>query len=61
MKYIKKCELSQWERDRHPSIHYTGSVAGMKKLGYWGKDDTCVRCGRWIYNLSITIHGWIGG
>jgi hypothetical protein len=22
--------------DLHPSIHYTGSVKGMKKLGFWG-------------------------
>ncbi|GHU75905.1 hypothetical protein FACS1894188_07600 [Clostridia bacterium] len=41
--------------DRHPSIHYTGSVAGMKNLGYWGKNDVCVRIGQYIYNLSITI------
>lgn len=54
MKYMK---LSQAERDRHPSMHYTGSVRGMKKLGYWGKQDKCVRCGSWIYNLSITIGG----
>lgn len=54
MKYVK---LSAAERDRHPSIHYTGSVRGMKKLGFWGKNDRCVRCGQWIYNLSITIGG----
>lgn len=41
--------------DSHPSIHHTGSVAGMKKLGYWGKSDVCVRIGDYIYNLSITI------
>ena len=29
----------------------------MKKLGLWGKHDKCVRCGNYIYNLSI----WIGG
>lgn len=40
---------------RHPSIHHTGSVAGMKKLGYWGKCDVCVRIGDYIYNLSRTI------
>lgn len=41
--------------DCHPSIHRTGSVAGMKKLGYWGKRDVCVRIGDYIYNLSRTI------
>ena len=52
MKYVK---LSAAEKSRHPSIHYTGSVAGMKKLGYWGEHDRCVRCGQYIYNLSIFI------
>lgn len=50
--------LTEAERSRHPSIHYTGSVKGMKKLGLWGKDDICVRCGQWIYNLSIRIGGF---
>ena len=54
MEYRK---LSEAEKDRHPSIHHTGSVRGMKKLGFWGKNDKCVRCGQDIYNLSI----WIGG
>ena len=52
MKYKR---LTKAEQERHPSIHYTGSVRGMKKLGYWGQHDKCVRCGSYIYNLSITI------
>lgn len=52
MRYEKMTEA---ERARHPSIHYTGSVRGMKKLVYWGKNDRCVRCGQYIYNLSRTI------
>lgn len=51
MRYEK---LTEKEKARHPSIHYTGSVRGMKKRG-WGKNDRCVRCGQYIYNLSITI------
>lgn len=54
MEYVR---LSEWEKDAHPSIHYTGSVRGMKRLGFWGKHDRCVRCGQYIYNLSI----WLGG
>lgn len=50
MKYLSAKKFS---RDAHPSIHYTGSVRGMKKLGLWGKHDKCVRCGNYIYNLSI--------
>ena len=49
MKYLSAKKFS---RDAHPSIHYTGSVRGMKKLGLWGKHDKCVRCGNYIYNLS---------
>lgn len=49
MKYQK---LTESERAAHPSIHISGSVRGMKKLGYWDKWDVCVRCGNYIYNLS---------
>ena len=52
MKYLK---LSEEEKEKHPSIHYTGSVKGMRKLGFWKKNDICVRCGQYIYNLSISI------
>lgn len=51
MKYKK---LTETEKAIHPSIHYTGSVRGMKSKGYWGKHDVCVRCGSFIYNLSMT-------
>lgn len=52
MKYVK---LTPSEKERHPSIHHTGSVRGMKKLGFWDKKDECVRCGQYIYNLSRII------
>ncbi len=52
MRYMK---LTEKEKARHPSIHYTGSVRGMKKRGGWRKNDLCVRCGQYIYNLSIKI------
>jgi hypothetical protein len=50
MEYRK---LSSYEKYIHPSIHYTGSVRDMKKLGYWGKCDKCVRCESYIYNVSL--------
>lgn len=53
MKYMK---LTDAEKSRHPSIHYTGSVRGMKRHGGWGKKDVCVRCGQFIYNLSIFLN-----
>ena len=52
MEYLK---LTPQEQAQHHSIHHTDSVRGMKKLGYWGKQDRWVRCGQYIYNLSITI------
>lgn len=52
MKYER---LTQAQKDRHPSIYHTGSVRGMKNLGFWRKKDRCVRCGQYIYNLSMTI------
>ena len=57
MRYAK---LTPRQKEMHPSIHHTGSVAGMKKLGYWGKDDVCVRCGQYIYNLSRCIGPYKG-
>lgn len=54
MQYMR---LTEGEKASHPSIHCSGSVRGMKNLGYWGKRDRCVRCGQYIYNLSIRIGG----
>ena len=51
----KRAAAREVATDHHPSIHYAGSVAGMKKLGYWGKNDICVRIGKYIYNLSIVL------
>lgn len=52
---MRHMRLTEGQKGQHPSIHYTGSVRGMKKLGYWGKNDVCVRCGAYIYNLSRYI------
>lgn len=35
--------------DKGASIHRTGSVKRMVKLGYWDKDADKVRCGSYIY------------
>ena len=34
-----------------PSIHITGSVAGMRKK-YWGYECDVVRVGEWIYKVN---------
>ena len=52
---MKYQQLTEKEKATHPSIHYTGSVKGMKKLGFWDKSDECVRCGSYIYNMSKSI------
>lgn len=36
----------------HPYISSTGSVAGMKKMGYWEKDDKIVESHGYMYNIS---------
>ena len=55
--YMEYRKLTAAEKARHPSIHHTGSVRGMIKLGFWKKGDVLVRCDGYIYNMSI----WIGG
>lgn len=37
----------------HPSIDVSGSVIGMKNLGYWGKHDRIERFGSAKYNIDI--------
>ena len=36
----------------HPNISTSGSVKGMKKLGYWGKNDKIARAGGCQFNTS---------
>ena len=39
----------------HPNIHSSGSVSGMKNLGYWDKKDKTVRSHGFIYNISVKV------
>ena len=39
----------------HANIDASGSVTGMKKLGYWGKDDKIVRAHGAYYNMSTVV------
>lgn len=34
MMKIPTMNLTDWEKSIHPSIHYSGSVKGMIKLGF---------------------------
>ena len=53
MKYMSKYEFVEKYGDfNYASIDATGSVRGMKKLGFWGKHDVCIRCGKYIYNVN---------
>ena len=39
----------------HANIDITGSVRGMKNLGYWKKSDRTVRSHGWIYNIDSFV------
>ena len=39
----------------HANIDSTGSVRGMKKLGYWRKDDRTTRAHGAIYNIDTLV------
>jgi len=40
------------EESLHPSIDKSGSIKGMKKKGYWGKNDKIITCNNGHYNIS---------
>lgn len=39
----------------HSNIDSSGSVTGIKTLGYWGKKDKTVRSHGWIYNIDSFV------
>lgn len=39
----------------HANIDSSGSVSGMKKLGYWDKEDRTVRSHGFIYNIDTFV------
>lgn len=39
----------------HSNIDSSGSVSGMKALGYWGKKDRAVISHGWIYNIDSFV------
>jgi hypothetical protein len=39
----------------HPNIDSSGSVRGMKILGYWRQDDRTVRSNGCIYNIDKLV------
>lgn len=56
MNYLSKdMFIEMFKSYEYANIHYTGSVKGMIKLGYWNKTDTIVRCGKYIYNVSRPV------
>lgn len=40
----------------HANIGSTGSVRGMKYLGFWNKKDRTVRAGGFIYNIDTLVY-----
>mgnify|MGYP007088346073 CR=1 FL=1 len=39
----------------HPNIDETGSVAGMRDRGYWGRNDRTVTLDGFIYNIDRSV------
>lgn len=39
----------------HSNIDSSGSVTGMKNLGYWEKRDRTIRSHGWIYNIDSFV------
>lgn len=39
----------------HPNISDSGSVAGMKRMGYWSRDAKTKRTRGFIYNISAYV------
>lgn len=39
----------------HSNVDFSGSVSGMKTLGYWRKNDRTVRSHGWIYNIDSFV------
>ena len=46
----KACNIGDF-----PNFHKSGSITGMKKL-YYGKNAMLVRCGNYIYNVTLDIY-----
>ena len=45
----------------HPNIDTSGSVRGMRHLGYWGRKDRVARSHGFIYNIDQICFDWDKG
>lgn len=45
----------------HSNIDSSGSVRGMKNLGYWQKKDRTIRSHGFIYNIDTLVYDWDKG
>ena len=52
VKTLTKEQGEQVNIQDFPNFSVTGSVMGMKNL-YYGLDAKLVRCGSWIYNVTL--------
>lgn len=58
LRYIKVAEGKRLKIENYPSIHYTGSLSGMREL-YWRHDPYQIRSGNYIYNVPKYIYNSI--
>lgn len=42
----------------HPNISTSGSVRGMKHLGYWQKQDRIIKSHGFAYNVDLVSFSW---
>lgn len=52
VRYLPVSEGWQVNIESFPNFDKSGSILGMKKK-YYGKDALLVRCGSYIYNVSL--------
>lgn len=52
VKYLKVADGEKLNISSYPGFSSTGSIKGMKKQ-FYGKDALLVRCGSYIYNVTL--------
>lgn len=52
--WVEDGSTGSWHSS-HANIDATGSVRGMKNLGYWKKDARTVRAHGYIYNIDSCV------
>lgn len=57
-KYLSVKQHDKFNLSIYPNFSATGSIKGMKDK-YYGKDATLVKCGKYIYNVPLSVYNQI--